>query len=98
MIKLILSALMLVPVLHMQQAQALGNHPQANLCPDEKPYYSFCSHSLHSLEGWYGKCEQTEVEAKADAVEHAKNYHNGNERWTGVFKISNAYGNVNVID
>lgn len=86
MIKPSVLALLLVSTLQMQAVFALGNHPQASLCPRDKPYYSFCSHSLHSLEGWFGKCRATEQEAKSDAVEHAKKYHHGNERWTGVFK------------
>ena len=78
--------ILLLSVLPAHRVYALGNHPQANLCPDDKPYYSFCSHSLHSLEGWFGTCRATEDEAKADAKQHAIDYHKGNERWTGVFK------------
>jgi hypothetical protein len=70
---------------------ALGNHPQANICPDDKPYYTFCSHSLHSLEGWYGECRTTRAEAEKDATRHAQEQHDGNDRWTGVLKARANY-------
>lgn len=65
-------------------ASALGNHPESNTCPTDKPYFVFCSHSLHSLEGWYGGCYSTREEAEKAAVKHAEQEHNGNTRWTGV--------------
>lgn len=65
-------------------AYAMGNHPESTLCPEDKPYFVFCSHSLHSLEGWYGGCYSTREEAEKAAIEHANKEHNGNTRWTGV--------------
>ncbi|WP_455374647.1 hypothetical protein [Kaarinaea lacus] len=65
---------------------ALGNHPQSSVCSPEKPYQAICTHSLHSLEGWYGKCYTNEDEAQKDADEHAKKFHDGNSRWTGIKK------------
>jgi len=64
----------------------MGNHPQANICTPEKPYQAICTHSLHSLEGWYGTCYATEAEAQADADRHARDEHGGNSRWTGINK------------
>lgn len=65
---------------------ALGNHPQSSVCSPEKPYQAICTHSLHSLEGWYGKCYASEAEAQRDADEHAAKFHDGNSRWTGIKK------------
>ena len=67
----------------VSQAVAMGNHPEANVCPADKPYFVFCSHSLHNLEGWYGDCYKTREEAEAAAKEHAQKEHAGNTRWTG---------------
>lgn len=67
-------------------ALALGNHPDSTVCSAERPYQAICTHSLHNLEGWYGDCYATESEAQKAADEHAKQYHNGNSRWTGIKK------------
>lgn len=67
-------------------AHAMGNHPESKLCPEDKPYFVFCSHSLHSLEGWHGGCYASREEAERAAVQHAEKEHNGNTRWTGVKK------------
>lgn len=72
-------------------SHAMGNYPQAKDCPDDKPYYSFCSDSLHSLEGWHGECRATREEAQKDATLHARQQHGGNERWTGVLKNRGTY-------
>lgn len=66
---------------------ASGNHPEAGTCPADKPYYAFCLHSFHSLEGWHSShCHSTREAAQRDAEAHAKEYHHGNMRWTGVKK------------
>lgn len=66
---------------------ASGNHPEAGSCPQDKPYYAVCTHSLHSLEGWVGKkCYTTREEAEVEAKAHADEQHQGNMRWTGVSK------------
>lgn len=65
---------------------ALGNHPQSSVCTADKPYQAICTHSLHSLEGWYGECFATEAEAQKDADKHAQEEHGGNTRWTGINK------------
>ncbi len=68
-------------------AGAAGNFPEAGSCPPERPYYAFCTHSLHNLEGWYSReCRRTREEAEADARRHAERWHHGNMRWTGVAK------------
>ena len=68
-------------------ASALGNHPEAGACPTDKPYFAICTHSFHSLEGWYSRnCHTTQEAAQKDADEHAKKYHKGNPRWTGISK------------
>ena len=77
------TALVLIASINTQ-AHAMGNHPESKLCPDDKPYFVFCSHSLHNLEGWYGGCYATQEEAERAVIEHAENAHNGNTRWTGV--------------
>ena len=65
---------------------AMGNYPQAHDCPADKPYYSFCTDSMHSLKGWHGECRATREEAQKDATQHAQQEHGGNDRWTGVLK------------
>ncbi|MFV2056621.1 MAG: hypothetical protein ACC707_09145 [Thiohalomonadales bacterium] len=80
-------ACLLAVVASSGSAFALGNHPEANTCPNDKPYYVFCSHSLHNLEGWIGGCHKTRQSAQVEADEHAMQRHNGNSRWTGVLKI-----------
>ena len=65
---------------------ALGNHPESSNCPTDKPYYAICTHALHNLEGWYGECNPTAPQAQAEADKHAKEYHDGNSRWTGIKK------------
>jgi hypothetical protein len=66
---------------------ASGNHPDAGACDAERPWYAICTHSLHSLEGWYGdNCYAEREPAQKEAEAHAKKYHNGNMRWTGVKK------------
>lgn len=67
-------------------SHAMGNYPQAHDCPADKPYYSFCSDSLHNQKGWHGPCRATRAEAQKDATQHAKEEHGGNERYTGVLK------------
>lgn len=76
-----------VQLLLTPAAHAMGNYPQAHDCTPEKPYYAFCSDSIHSLKGWHGKCRATRAEAQKDASLHAKQEHGGNDRWTGVLKI-----------
>jgi hypothetical protein len=66
---------------------ASGNHPEAGACSEDKPYFAICTHSLHSLEGWYSReCFETKEEAQQRAEAHAQEYHNGNMRWTGIRK------------
>ena len=65
---------------------ALGNHPESSVCTPEKPYQAICTHSLHSLEGWYGPCYASQEEAQQDADQHAAKQHKGNSRWTGIRK------------
>ena len=66
---------------------ASGNHPEAGACSPEKPFFAICTHSFHSLEGWYSRnCHTTREAAQKDADEHAKKYHQGNSRYTGVSK------------
>jgi len=68
-------------------ASALGNHPEAGICSTDKPYFAICTHSFHSLEGWYSKnCHAMQEAAQKDANEHAKKYHKGKSRWTGISK------------
>jgi hypothetical protein len=83
--------LLRIPVLLMLTCvpvtvSAMGNYPESTVCSPEKPYQAICTHSLHSLEGWYGKCYATREEAQHEADHHAKEQHNGNSRWTGVRK------------
>jgi len=64
---------------------AAGNHPTAGACSSDKPYFAICTHSLHSLEGWYGKhCYKDRAAAQAEAEHHAARFHKKNMRWTGV--------------
>lgn len=72
-------------------ASCSGNHPEANTCPKNKPYYSLCTNALHNLEGWYGACRVSREVAQQDADAHVKKYHNGNSRWTGVRKAANEF-------
>jgi len=66
---------------------ASGNYPEAGTCNAERPWYAICTHSLHSLEGWYGDdCYLERDEAQREAEQHAKKFHGGNMRWTGVAK------------
>jgi len=79
--------LLLFPVI----VTASGNHPDAGACPADKPYFAICTHSFHSLEGWYSdKCHVTKEAAQKDADEHARKYHQGNSRWTGISKQRDA--------
>ena len=67
---------------------ASGNHPDAGTCPKDKPYYAICTHSLHSLEGWFStQCRADKESAQRDAEAHAKKYHDGNMRWTGTNQL-----------
>lgn len=67
---------------------ASGNHPEAGSCPKEEPYYAICTHSLHSLEGWFGnQCHADKQSAQHDAEAHAKLHHQGNMRWTGINQL-----------
>lgn len=77
-----------VPLLALfaMEAFGLGNHPEADTCPTQTPYYSVCTHSLHSLEGWYGVCRSSQAAAQQDADHHAELEHKSNSRWTGVLK------------
>jgi len=66
-------------------ALASGNHPEAGICPKDKPYYAICTHSFHSLEGWFSdQCHTDKTAALHDAEKHAKQHHHGNMRWTGI--------------
>lgn len=65
---------------------ALGNHPESSVCSQEKPYQAICTHGLHNLEGWYGKCHSDKERAQDDADQHANTQHKGNSRWTGIKK------------
>jgi hypothetical protein len=68
-------------------AHAAGNRPDAGACPPKEPYFAFCTHSLHSLEGWHSRqCHTTAEAAQEDAEAHAAEYHQGNTRWTGIKK------------
>lgn len=68
-------------------AFSAGNYPEAGMCPPDKPYYAICTDSIHGLQGWRSKnCHSTREAAQKDADEHAKKYHHGNSRWTGVAK------------
>jgi len=78
---------LLVIALGTGPAWASGNHPEAGACNAERPWFAFCTHSLHSLEGWYGEhCYRERQPAQEEAERHAKEYHQGNMRWTGVRK------------
>jgi len=67
---------------------ASGNHPQAGTCPAQAPYYAICTHSLHSLEVWFGsQCHRDKQSAQQDAKAHAKLHHQGNMRWTGIKQL-----------
>ena len=80
---LFLALLLCLPLI----ATASGNHPESGACPKDKPWYAICTHSLHSLEGWYSReCRATRAEAERDAEAHAREWHDGNMRWTGVAK------------
>lgn len=69
-------------------ALASGNHPEAGACPKEKPYFAICTHSFHSLEGWYSdQCHADKASAQRDAEAHAKQYHQGEMRWTGINQL-----------
>jgi hypothetical protein len=68
------------------KAFALGAHPESSVCSPEKPYQAICTHSLHNLEGWYGRCHTTEQAAQQDADKHAAEQHEGKSRWTGIKK------------
>lgn len=64
---------------------AAGNYPESGSCPKDRPYYAICTHSLHSLEGWYSReCHADKAAAQQDAEAHARSYHQGNMRWTGI--------------
>jgi len=72
-------------------AYALGNHADAGNCSTDTPYFAICTHSFHSLEGWYSKnCHVTQGSAQKDADNHAKEYHQGKSRWTGISKQRSA--------
>ena len=61
-------------------------YPESTVCTPEKPYQAICTHSLHSLEGWYGECYATQEKAQQEADKHVAEQHNGNSRWTGIRK------------
>lgn len=73
-------------MLASEQTIASGNSPEANNCPQDKPFQAICTHALHKLEGWYGSCRKTRAEAEQDAEQHAEKHHHGNSRYTGVRK------------
>jgi hypothetical protein len=78
---------LIISILFSENLFAAGNYPEANMCPPDKPYYAICTDSMHGLEGWRSKnCHATREGAQKDADEHAKKYHHGNSRWTGVAK------------
>ena len=83
---LIAAAIIFTMIFLTPVSQAMGNYPQAHDCPPDKPYYSFCTDSIHDLKGWRGECRATRAEAEKDAKLHAQKEHNGIERWTGVLK------------
>lgn len=64
-----------------------GNHPDAKACSISKPFFTFCTHHSHKLEGWKGPCFANQEDAERDAVQHAKRLHDGNDHWTGVVKL-----------
>jgi len=85
--RFLLIAALYIPAFLPAYLLASGNHPEAGTCPPEKPYFAICTHSFHSLEGWYSStCHPTQVAAQKDADNHAREYHQGNTRWTGIGK------------
>jgi hypothetical protein len=78
-------SLLLFAVTFIGNAQASGNHPEAGACSATQPYFAICTHSLHNLDGWFGKnCHTEKSAAQTDAEQHAEKYHQRNMRWTGV--------------
>lgn len=84
--------LILVAALYGAAAHALGNHPEANTCGPDKPYYAVCTAGSHDLQGWVGPCHATREDAERDAEQHARRDHGGNMQWTGVARTSGAGG------
>jgi len=79
---------LLLTVISSNSTFASGNHPEAGACTSSEPYFAICTHSFHSLEGWYGKqCHADKQSAQHDAEAHAKEYHQGKMRWTGINQL-----------
>ena len=77
--------LLLIPAPLISSTYASGNHPEAGACSAGQPNFAICTHSLHNLDGWFGKkCHAEKEAAQAEAEQHAKEYHQGNMRWTGI--------------
>lgn len=68
-------------------AGCTGNHPDAKSCTADKPFFTFCTHHAHKLEGWKGSCFDSHEDADKDAKYHAERHHKGNSHWTGVLKL-----------
>lgn len=84
---LFLVSVLVIGLLFAGLSLALGNHPSAGACGSERPWFAICTHSLHSLEGWHADdCHKDRAAAEKDAEEHAKEYHKGNTRWTGIMQ------------
>ena len=77
-------------VMYVGHTFALGNYPEANTCPQDKPYYAVCTAGGHDLQGWVGKCQASREDAQKNADEHAQKSHAGVTQWTGVTRVSRA--------
>jgi hypothetical protein len=76
---------LLFAAISFDSANASGNHPEAGACSVSQPYFAICTHSLHNLDGWFGKnCHTEKDDAQREAQQHADKYHQGNMRWTGI--------------
>lgn len=84
------TSLLLVLLMSGNTARAMGNHPEANICSAEKPYYAVCTAGSHDLQGWVGKCHAARSDAQSDADEHARKAHGGVTQWTGVARTGGA--------
>ncbi len=60
-----------------------GNYPESRQCANGMVQV-FCTHPSHSLDGWRGACYPSEQDAGREIDHHAKDYHQGQLRWTGV--------------
>lgn len=70
----------------------MGNHPDANSCSVDNPYYAVCTAGSHDLQGWVGPCRTAQDAAQKDADEHAQKSHAGVQQWTGVTHTIRATG------